>query len=91
MSCNHVDSNPFEAAKDFCEEIVSYAETGDYNGANRVADRYLMSFHDKDAQGKFFIALLGGLKKSAYYSVEKMINTDDAVKYPSLQNIKIKI
>lgn len=91
LSCNRVDSNPVEAAKDFCEEIVSYADTGDYNGANRVADRYLKSFHDEDVQDKFFIALSGELKKSAYYSTEKMITTADSVKYPSLQSIKINI
>jgi len=89
----HIDTDPLEGAKNFCEEMGSYAKHDNYGDANGCLNSYLSAYSQQD-QFTFVIAVNKELQKGAYYSVKKFIERANTDKYPSFaewQNLSVEI
>ena len=82
LSCNHVDPNAVTGARDFCDEMLEYAETKNYDKANNCLERYWNSYSKSDQLNVFCMALQDELRSDKYHHVGIFIGNIDTEKYP---------
>ena len=88
VSCQPISNDPVKGANDLSDELQSFANNNDCEGANKLLSKYLKAYHGKN-KIMFLFALRGNL--IANDRVVNFIADADFHKFPMLGNTLKKL
>ena len=90
ISCNAIPKKPIEGARQYCEELASFAARNDYYKADELTRKYLDTYEDNDLY-EFLIELKRQLRISEKHHLGAFILNADSSKYPNLMELMRRV